>query len=100
MSGEIDVLKNPSYDQIFQYVDRSIEQINTDVDRKLAVKADKREMETVIPQRLEDLYRNMNSKYHDLKLDVSKLASKEELNVVAQAKVCNTIFGKELMMNF
>lgn len=84
---EIDLLKNPSYEQIFAYIDRLIQGVQGDIERKMAIKADKRDMETLIPQRLEDLYRNMNSKYHDLKLEVAKTATKEDVLALAQAKV-------------
>lgn len=90
---EIESLKNPNYDQIFAYIDRQIQGVQGDTERKLAIKADKREMETVIPQRLEDLYRNMNSKYHDLKLEVAKTATKEDVLALAQAKVCFSWFN-------
>jgi hypothetical protein len=86
LEKEIEVLKHPSYDQIFAYIDRQVQNLTQDTERKLAVKADKREMETVIPQRLEDLYRNLNAKYQDIKIEVAKTATKEELMAIAQAK--------------
>ncbi len=88
LEKEIDVLKHPNYDQIFAYIDRQVDNLSQDTDRKLQIKADKREMETVIPQRLEDLYRNLNTKYQEVKIDVAKAATKEELIAVAQSKVC------------
>jgi glucose-6-phosphate isomerase len=84
---EIDILNNPNYDQLFSYFDRQIQHLNEDMERKLQVKADKREVETVIPQRLEDVYRNLHTKYHDLKTEVTRLATKEELSLVIQSKV-------------
>ncbi len=81
------MLKNPSYEQIFAYIDRQVQNLTQDTERKLSIKADKREMETVIPQRLEDLYRNLNNKYHEIKVEVAKTATKEELIAIAQAKV-------------
>jgi predicted metal-dependent hydrolase len=87
LEKEIEALKNPSYDQIFAYIDRQVQHVTEDTERKLTIKADKREMETVIPQRLEDLYRTLNRKVQDLKVDVARTATKEELIAIAQTKV-------------
>jgi hypothetical protein len=87
MTHDVHVLKNPTYDQIFTYIDRQVENVTTDVDRKLAVKADRREMEIVLPQRVEDLYRNMVGKYQELKTDMARTVSKEEFVTVVQNKV-------------
>jgi len=45
MSGEIESLKIPNYDQFFAYVDRQITNTLADVDRKLSIKADLRDVE-------------------------------------------------------
>ncbi len=88
VSQEVQHLRNPTYDQIFSHIDRQVEHVVDDVDRKLAIKADRREVETVVPQRMEELYRTLTGKYQDLKVDVARSVTKEEFIAVVQNKVC------------
>lgn len=87
VTQEIQVLRNPNYDQIFSYIDRQVENVGTDIDRKCALKADKREIETVLPQRVEELYRGLMGKYQDLKMDMARTVSKDEFIAVVHNKV-------------
>lgn len=47
MGGDIESLKIPNYDQFFAYVDRQIVNTLADMDRKLSIKADLRDVEKV-----------------------------------------------------
>lgn len=87
LETETEKLRNPNYDSLFAYMDRQITHMSADFERKISLKIDKSEVESVIPQKLEDLYRNINGKYHELKLEVQRTATKEELLVLAQNKV-------------
>lgn len=62
-------------------------QINADTERKIALKADLRELERAVPQRLEDLLRGLNSQIADIKMEVARTATKEEFQVLAMNKV-------------
>lgn len=84
---DIDHLKNPNYDQIFSYIDRQVANTVADFDRKLEVKADTRYVENALPERLENLYRTMNVKINDMRVDISKAATKEEFLALANQKV-------------
>ncbi len=84
---DIEVLQNPSYETLYAYIDRQIANNVTDTERKLALKADLRFVESCVPTRLEDLYRSINSKLNDLKVDIAQCASKEALNNLAHSKV-------------
>ena len=88
---DIDSLKNPNYDQIFSYIDRQIANNITDFDRKIDLKADIRYVENALPERLENLYRTMNVKINDMKVDLAKTATKEEFQALANQKVSKLV---------
>ena len=87
VSHDVHALKNPNYEQIFGYIDRQVNNLAADVERKLALKADHNEVNTCIPQRLEDLYRNMNIKINEMKVDIARCATKDDFQVLANNKV-------------
>jgi hypothetical protein len=64
-----------------------VSNLSGEVNRKLDAKADHREVETVIPQRLEDLYRSIHNTVTDLKLEMARKATKEEFHELATSKV-------------
>jgi hypothetical protein len=84
---DIDALKNPNYDQIFCYIDRQVANAVSDFERKLETKADVRYVDNALPERLENLYRTMNVKINDMKVDISKAATKDEFLALANQKV-------------
>lgn len=84
---DIDALKNPNYDQIFSYIDRQVANTIGDFDRRIELKADIKYVDNALPQRLEDLYRTMNVKLNDMKVDIAKSATKEEFQALASQKV-------------
>ena len=84
---DIDTLKNPNYDQIFAYIDRQVSNTIGDFDRRIELKADIRYVDNALPQRLEDLYRTMNVKLNDMKVDIARSATKEEFQALANQKV-------------
>lgn len=84
---EITKLQNPTYSQLYTYIDAQVEHLYQDIDRLLKVKADKHEVETMLPLRVEELYRNLLSKYQDMKCEVIKCVSKEEFLQTMQNKV-------------
>lgn len=83
---DINVLKNPNYDNIYTYIDRQVHNLTTDLDNRLVMKADKRDVENALPQRLEDLYRNIYSKVQDMKMEIARCATKEDLVELANTK--------------
>ena len=85
---EMTKLQNPTYSQLYTYIDTQVEHVYQDVDRLLKVKADKHEVDTVLPLRVEELYRQLLSKYQDMKCEVIKCVSKEEFLQTMQNKVC------------
>lgn len=87
IARDIHTLKNPNYDHIYAYIDRQVNSVLVDMDRKLAIKADQHLVETCIPVRMEDLYRSLNSKVVDLKAEVARSATKEEFQILANTKV-------------
>jgi hypothetical protein len=87
MEKDICVLQNPSYDQIFSYIDRQVANTISDFERKIDVKADIKYVDSMLPQRLENLYRSMNVKLNDMKVDIAKSATKEEFQALANVKV-------------
>lgn len=84
---DIDALKNPNYDQIFAYIDRQVSNTIGDFERKIEMKADIKYVDNALPQRLEDLYRTMNVKLNDMKVDIARSATKEEFQALANQKV-------------
>eukprot|EP00981_Chlorochromonas_danica_P005952 scaffold1243_cov173-Ochromonas_danica.AAC.13 len=78
-NADLHQLNAPNYGNVFGYVDHHLDKLSRDIDNKLLVKADKREMETAFPQRLEDLYRDLYGKIQDLKLEMAQTASKTDL---------------------
>jgi hypothetical protein len=92
---DIQVLQNPNYDNLFAYMHRQVQNLAVDVDKKLGQKADRREVETALPQRLEELYRSLLSKQQDLCLELRHCATKEELLELAGAKA-DTAMVREL----
>jgi hypothetical protein len=80
-------LKNPNHDHIYSYIDRQVQNVSTDFEVRLQTKAERREMETILPQRIEELYRSIYAKYQDLKIEVARCATKENLHEFANAKV-------------
>ena len=87
LQRDVAELKTPNHDNIFAYIDRQVTNINIETERKLEQKADHKEVETVIPQRLEDLYRNIHNHVTDLKFEMSKKSTKEEFHELATKKV-------------
>ncbi|KAJ1431440.1 hypothetical protein B484DRAFT_395486, partial [Ochromonadaceae sp. CCMP2298] len=85
-SKDLLLLKNPQYEQVFSYIDRQVGNAAADVERKLESKADVRYVDSALPLRLESLYRDMNSTVSDLKGEVGRAATKEELGAVASDK--------------
>lgn len=82
----VTVLQHPVYDQLYAYMDRGLGNALSDMDNKLSLKADRRDVETALPQRLEDLYRQIYSKYQDLRAELVRCATKEEVAEVVAAK--------------
>ena len=89
---DLELLKNPNYDQLFGYIDRQVDNAVTDFNRKLELKADIRYVDTSLPERLENLYRNMNIKINEIQADIRKTATKEEFQELANTKVGNKAF--------
>eukprot|EP00981_Chlorochromonas_danica_P004287 scaffold865_cov160-Ochromonas_danica.AAC.6 len=83
---EVNRLKTPNYDQVLSYVDRQMQNTLIDIEAKLSTKAEKREVETCLPQRAEDLYRNIYNKVADIHREVSHCATREELLELANVK--------------
>lgn len=86
MGKEIDTLKVPNFDAVFAYIDRQNNLIASDVDRKLAIKADKKDVEICVPQRVEDLYRSLSGTMVDLKSEVARRATKEDFEALSRTK--------------
>jgi hypothetical protein len=61
--------------------------VRADTERQLAIKADKRDVETAVPMRMEDLLRTLNGEIKDMKVDLARKATKEEFHVLATEKV-------------
>jgi hypothetical protein len=89
INREVDVLKNPNLDKIFAYVDRKITNVNNDIDRKLSIKADKIEIETAVPARLEDMLRSVHSQVKDIQREVLKSATKDEVKILSTEMATN-----------
>jgi hypothetical protein len=90
---DIESLKNPNYDQIFSYIDRQVAHAVSDFERKIELKADIRYVDNALPERLENLYRTMNVKLNDMKVDIAKSATKEEFQALANQKVSMAIYS-------
>lgn len=86
ISKDFDSFRTPNYDTVFAYVDRKIQQLGSDIDARLNLKSDRKDIETVVPQRLEDLFRNMNANYVDLKTDMNRKATKEDFDLLLRSK--------------
>ncbi|RYG62680.1 hypothetical protein EON64_17425, partial [archaeon] len=76
---ELSLLKTPSYDILYAYVDRVSSQLQQDMESKLAVKADRVHVETALPLRLEDLYRKIYGSFQDLSASVQRMVRKEDV---------------------
>jgi hypothetical protein len=87
LAADVHILRHPNYDQIYAYIDRQVATLNTDIDRKLVLKADQHEMETCIPQRIEDLYRGMHTKINDMRVDLAAAATREQFQILNNNKV-------------
>lgn len=83
---EVNRLKTPNHDYVFSYVDRQMQNTLMDIEGKLSSKAEKRDVETCLPQRFEDLYRNIYNKVVDIQHEVSRCATREELLELANVK--------------
>jgi len=86
LEHELMQMKNPTYDQVFAYIDRQVAAVVSDLDRKLVIKADNKYVEQCVPERLEGLYRAMNSKINDLKVEVDKAATKDQFHALSNQK--------------
>jgi hypothetical protein len=69
-SKEVFALKNPTYEQVFAYIDRNVGNAAADVERKLELKADIRYVDSALPMRLESLYRDMNVTLNEVRVEV------------------------------
>lgn len=87
LERDVATLKNPTYEQVFAYIDRQVGQVAADTDRKLDLKADTRYVNTALPERLENLYRDMNNKMNDMAVALNRTATKEEFQALANEKV-------------
>lgn len=87
LEQEITLLKQPNYDPIFNYLDRQLMNQNNDITRQLATKANTKDIETMLPIKIEENYRLLTSKYQDLLLDIKYCVKKEELIQLLQSKV-------------
>jgi hypothetical protein len=54
---------------------------------KLAVKADLREVERSVPQKVDEVYRSLMGEVKSLQKDISRAATKEEFHVLLASKV-------------
>jgi uncharacterized coiled-coil protein SlyX len=88
LSADVEELKHPNYDQIFAYIDRQVNAMSMDTDRKLALKADQQILDRVLPQRVEDIIRNFSVQLADVKIELGRTATKEDFHLLATSKVC------------
>lgn len=80
---EIELLKSPNNEIIFNYVDRQIQNIGNEIDKKIINKADYKDILKAVPERCEDMIRVMSGQYKDLKSEVNRLVSRDEFeNIV------------------
>ena len=85
--NDIEELKRPNYDHIFSYIDRQLNGLSSDLDRKMALKADAQVVERVLPARVEEIIRTFNIQLADMKIELGRTASKEEFHRLATQKV-------------
>lgn len=81
------VKQSPNYQPIFDYIDRQVQHIVNDVDRKLQSKVEKHDMESMLPHRVEEIYQSLYQKQLDLSLEIKSLVKKEEFITTMQQKV-------------
>jgi len=84
--------QSPNYQPLFEYVDRQVLHITSDLDRKLQAKVERHEMETVLPHRVEEIYQSLYQKHMDLSLEMKGLVKKEEFLSTVQQKVLFSFF--------
>ncbi len=61
-----------------------------DFDRKLAAKAETKDIERAVPARMDEILRNFSNQISDLKSDVARTASKEDFHALNTRKVWRT----------
>jgi hypothetical protein len=80
---EIELLKIPNHETLFNYINRQIQSVGNEIDKKLINKAEYKDVLKAVPERCEDMIRVMSGQYKDLKSEVNRLVSRDEFeNIV------------------
>lgn len=87
LEADVHDMKGSYYDRIIEYIDKQVVRTYDDFDKKLATKAEVHMMETVVPQRLEDSYRFLTNSIADIKSDLNRKATKDDIHLLASTKV-------------
>ena len=82
-----DLYKSTNSDKLISYIDQKLSVVMTEIDRKLDLKANQREIDFLLPKRIEDLYQNLNTNVIHLKNDILLKATKEDFHSLQNSKV-------------
>lgn len=88
LQEEIEDARNPNYQQIFTYIDKQINKLVGEMNDRLSEKADVREVERAIPQKVDEVYRNLLSQMNGLHKDLGRTVTKDEFHQLLASKVC------------
>jgi septal ring factor EnvC (AmiA/AmiB activator) len=117
LQEEVEDVRNPNFQQIFTYIDKQVRerergregnscleldlthclyalQVNkvaSEMSDRLAEKADTRDVERSIPQKVEEVYRNILSQMNSLHKDLGRTVTKDEFHQFLATKVGITV---------
>jgi hypothetical protein len=73
LSYEIKELqKPPNYDILFEYINRQNSIIQSDLERSLSFKYDKKDIETLLPKKTEEMYLQLKSQVNEVIYDLKQ----------------------------
>ena len=90
VTADVETLKEPNLDRLYQYVDRQTKELSLEIDRKLAAKADQAraaESASTLRHVSEEVVPSLLGQVAELKADMRDVVSRSDLQLLANAKV-------------
>jgi hypothetical protein len=101
LQEEVEDSRNPNFQQIFSYIDKQVrstpseshltllqvDKVVAEMNDRLSDKADVRDVERSIPQKVDEVYRNLLSQMNGLHKDLGRAVTKDEFHQLLATKV-------------